>query len=270
MKVRVLGSSSAGNCTVVWNGQRGILIDCGLSFRYISTHLHALGLTWKSIAAVLITHAHWDHVHPQTSKAVIELGIPIMSPTSVVSALLSQMPSLRIAVDRGQVHPLEAASFSAGPFDARVFEVPHDSKGGCFGYQLFESNLLRNAKLTLATDLGFPEEGLSGHFADSDVVIVESNHDDEMLESSDRPAWLKQRIKSIGHLSNNQCAEFLLDVIGRSDIKPHSIMLAHISQQCNTNARALQCTTDALSRSGHQNIRVLETYRSRPSEVVTI
>jgi phosphoribosyl 1,2-cyclic phosphodiesterase len=270
MKIRVLGSSSAGNCSVVWDGARGILIDCGLSFRYISTHLHALGLSWNSIAGVLITHAHGDHVHPRTTHAAIEMGIPLFSPPPVVEAITKELPSLRKALSQGRVRPLESRSFSIGPFDVTAFEVPHDSQGGCFGYQVFESNLLRQAKLTLATDMGFAEDGLSGHFADSDVVVVESNHDEEMLENSGRPPWLKQRIKSIGHLSNGQCARFLIDVIERSSVKPHAVMLAHISQQCNTNALAVRCTNDALMQRGHQNIRVLETFRARPSEIVTI
>jgi phosphoribosyl 1,2-cyclic phosphodiesterase len=227
-------------------------------------------LSWTSIAAVLITHAHWDHCNPRTIKSVLELGIPVFSPATVVRALVHQMPVLQRALEEGKLRPLESPAFPAGPFDVSPFEVPHDSMGGCFGYQVFEQNLFSHVKLTLATDIGYPDKDLCKYFADSNVVVMESNHDNDMLENSGRPVWLKQRIRTIGHLSNDQCARFLLDIIDLSHVKPHSVLLAHISQQCNTNALAVQCTTGALADVGHHDIRVLETFRSRPSEIVTL
>ncbi len=266
----MLGSSSAGNCTVIWNDYGALMIDCGLSSRYISRHLHALGLSWRSIAGVLITHIHGDHVHPHTVKAIMGAGIPVLCPQPVVVALAADSPAIKKAHERGSLSPLAGMACTVGPFDVQAFEVPHDSRGGCFGYQVFEQTLFHHAKLTLATDIGFPDDRLLMHFVDSHALVVESNHDPTMLENSGRPAWLKQRIRDIGHLSNDQCARFIVDVVQGSHVNPHTVMLAHISRQCNTNALAVQCTEAALAVNGLTGIQVLETFRSRPSAVVSL
>jgi phosphoribosyl 1,2-cyclic phosphodiesterase len=90
-----------------------------------------------------------------------------------------------------------------------------------------------------------------------------------MLENSPRPEWLKKRIREIGHLSNHQCAEFVGEIVQASTEPPRSVMLAHISQQCNTNELAQQATTEVLARTGAPSVRVHESFKDLPSAIVT-
>jgi phosphoribosyl 1,2-cyclic phosphodiesterase len=122
----------------------------------------------------------------------------------------------------------------------------------------------------MATDIGFPDPALVERFLDSAALVIESNHDLAMLENSGRPMWLKRRIREIGHLSNDECAQLVIDIVERSRLRPESVVLAHISQQCNTNAHAVRSTSAALSRRGFHEVRVVETFRHRPSEIVSL
>jgi phosphoribosyl 1,2-cyclic phosphodiesterase len=90
-----------------------------------------------------------------------------------------------------------------------------------------------------------------------------------MLERSSRPAWLKHRISQDGHLSNDQCAELLLRMIDGSHLLPTSLALAHISQECNTNALAYECTETALDKQGIRGINLYETFAGRAGSVMT-
>ena len=107
-------------------------------------------------------------------------------------------------------------------------------------------------------------------FADSDAIVIESNHDPDMLEKSGRPEWLRRRIREIGHLSNEQSARFVLEVMKKSTRPPGTLVLAHISQQCNTNALAVACMEDSLACEGFAGISVVPTHKAKPSRVVDL
>ncbi len=150
-----------------------------------------------------------------------------------------------------------------GSLGIEAFEVPHDSPGGCFGYSLVDGD----ARMTLATDVGFPQERLVRHFAGSQTIVIESNHDPDMLERSGRPEWLKRRIRERGHLSNDQCADLLTAVVRSSSVLPATVVLAHISQECNTNMLAVRTASGALARESAAGVTVVETFKDRPSAV---
>jgi phosphoribosyl 1,2-cyclic phosphodiesterase len=122
----------------------------------------------------------------------------------------------------------------------------------------------------VATDVGYTGDGLRSRFIDADVIVFESNHDPVMLENSGRPPWLKERIKQIGHLSNQQCAGFLKEVFHHSTRPPAAVVLAHISQTCNTNALALDCTTGELLRNGFDSALIIESFKMTANRIVTI
>jgi hypothetical protein len=124
--------------------------------------------------------------------------------------------------------------------------------------------------MSIATDLGFPEAHLVSHFAGSHAVVIESNHDPEMLERSGRPAWLKRRIRERGHLANGQCADFIANVLEASRELPQAVVVAHISQDCNTNALAVGCTRKMITERGFGEVPVLETHAGRPGAVVQL
>jgi len=270
MFLRVLGSSSAGNCTVVWNDGRGLLVDCGFSLRYISRHLQDVGLTLRSIGGVLITHTHGDHVQPETLRRLLDFRIPVVCPPSVAGDLAKRYASARKARDSGLLREMNGRAAAIDGFDVEAFAVPHDSSGGCFGYLVHHETLIGRSTVALATDLGYPPEGLARRFADAHAVVIESNHDLQMLESSRRPDWLKQRIREIGHLSNEQSGLFVSEILGHAGTPPQAIVLAHLSRECNTPALALASMQKTLHTAGLPETHLHASPHSEPCAVVSV
>jgi len=270
INIRVLGSTSSGNCTLIWDDQTRIMVDCGFSPRYVYRNLADLDMNIDSLSGVLITHAHTDHIRGPILKKLISEEVPVFCHHRVGPVLVDKHGIMGRAKDEGLLQTFNSEGFKAGSFLVQSFEVPHDSPGGCFGFNIF--NYLKSGikKITVATDLGYPKDDLIDSFVDSDVIIIESNHDRDMLESSNRPEWVKQRIRDIGHLSNEQCAGFLKKVIAKSDKKPQAIILAHISQQCNTNDLAEEQTRKVLDENDHDDVEVFMTHRMQANEIVSI
>jgi len=261
--VQVLGSSSAGNCTLVRGSRHAVLIDCGFSPKYIARGLSAHGLEMADLAGVLITHTHGDHLNDDAITALTAAGVPIYCPAPIRGPLTRQYRAGAAAMRQGLLRALGPGDPMIGSFGVEAFEVPHDSPGGCFGYSLVEGD----AKVAFATDVGFPLERLVRHFGGAQTIVIESNHDPGMLERSGRPEWLKRRIRERGHLSNDQCAELLTAVVRRSTVLPTTVVLAHISQECNTNPLAVRTASGALTRESAGGVAVIESFKDRPSAV---
>jgi phosphoribosyl 1,2-cyclic phosphodiesterase len=175
-----------------------------------------------------------------------------------------------MAAQEGLLQTFHDGVLEVGRFDVGCFEVPHDSPGGCYGYAIARTEEGTRRTVTVATDVGFTGDALRKRFTDADVIVSESNHAPDMLENSARPEWLKQRIRKIGHLSNQQCAGFLAEVFHHSKRPPSAVVLAHISQTCNTNALALECTNGELQRNGFAKALVVESFKITANKVVTV
>lgn len=264
LRVQVLGSSSAGNCTLVWDGEDAVLVDVGFGSRYLSGALRSVGLSFAALSGVLVTHTHGDHVHDDAVLRLVEFGVPILCPASIRPHLLRNYPAVTVAMRRGLLRPIRESTTSIGSIGITAFDVPHDSPGGCYGYSLTKDG----TKVTVATDIGFPRDSIVEHFANSTTIVIESNHDPDMLENSKRPEWLKRRIRERGHLSNGECAGLVTSILKASDVAPLAVVLAHISQECNTNPLAVATTADALGREGGSGIPVIETFKDQPSSLV--
>jgi phosphoribosyl 1,2-cyclic phosphodiesterase len=242
--VRNLGSGSGGNATVVAHEGRAILIDAGLSRRRMLAGLDGLALD-----AVLITHVHRDHLGAQAAR----LGAPVWIDAA----------NHRAAGDRledAEVRHFHGAPFEAGPFRVTPFPLPHPGGKlwGTWGFRIERGGL----RMAYATDLGHapPEvvEALSG----AQVVFLESNHDPEMERASSRPPDLVDWVLSdTGHLSNEQCAE-ALSKLGH----PHTVILGHLSEDCNTPSLALRSARKAVPRAK----RVLVAFPREGAEVVRV
>jgi phosphoribosyl 1,2-cyclic phosphodiesterase len=224
----------------------------------------------QDLDGVFITHIHGDHVNEWTVRKLVDKYIPIYCPPQIEPHLKSKYAGLARASRQNVLKTMKGSEAEAGKFLIRCFEVPHDSDGGCFGYSVCFESEGRTKKVSISTDVARPTESVISNFADSDVIVMESNYDEDMLEQSARPVWLKRRIREDGHLSNDQCADSLQQIIRRSEIVPSHIALAHISQECNTNALALQCTSAALGTLGMTGIHVTETHPDRPGETITV
>jgi phosphoribosyl 1,2-cyclic phosphodiesterase len=263
-RVRVLASSSSGNSTLVRTDGTALLVDCGLSPRYTARALRADGLSLESLSGVVVTHTHSDHVRQNMLAALLAARVPVYCPEQIRPALMHYYPMAGELLRRGLCGSLTRGAGTIGGMELKAFEVPHDSPGGCFGYSI----MFGGRKVTVATDIGYPVPAVVENFAGSDVMVIESNHDPGMLENSGRPEWLKRRIRERGHLSNDQCAGLLTAIMNRTGRRPVAVVLAHISQQCNTNPLAVSVTRAALDAEGLHDLPVVETFRRRTAAAV--
>jgi phosphoribosyl 1,2-cyclic phosphodiesterase len=266
--VCVLASTSSGNCTVIWNDRVSFLVDCGTSASYTEVELSALGLSFRGLSAVFITHCHGDHVNRGAINRLVEYGIPVHCHADVAKVLKKTFPALM--EKKNAVIAYTKGNGVCKGFSFTPFGVPHDSKGGCFGYSFFLEHAEGTHKISIATDIGCTEPDHVARFADSDIIVIESNHDVKMLTASRRPQWLKDRIVKIGHLSNDQCGAFMQKVIAVSKNMPAAIVLAHISQECNTNDLAKVSMHESLAVMQQSSVAIVETYREKPSIVVSL
>jgi phosphoribosyl 1,2-cyclic phosphodiesterase len=266
----VLGSSSAGNATLVWNANSAILIDCGFSPSYITRQLQRLDLSIQKLEAVFITHIHSDHINEWTVGRFVQAEIPIYCPPTVEPLLRKKFGIVDHASHKGLLRAITKSEVGLNEFSVRHFEVPHDSDGGCYGYNVYYDAGGKTKKVSIATDIAYPTDSAESHMADSDVVVLESNYDLQMLEESSRPSWLKRRIREEGHLSNDQCAESVLHILERSKSLPKGFALAHVSKECNTNKLARECTEKALAREGINGMCLFETHPDKASCTITV
>jgi phosphoribosyl 1,2-cyclic phosphodiesterase len=270
LHVQILGSSSGGNCTLLWSDHSAVLVDFGFGPRYVGEGLDRNGLQWSDLKAVLLTHIHNDHIDFFTLKRLAEHKVPVIAPAGVIQALRKHYGAL-LNLSQGTLEPLPKTRVrELDVFQFTAFEVPHDSSGGCYGYRIAVVGEDGRRQVAIATDLGYADDGLPLEFAGSDIVVLESNHDPKMLENSGRPDWLKKRIREVGHLSNEQSADLMGRILSASAVHPQGIMLAHLSQECNTEPIAQSVMTSALQSFGFVSLHVAVSHASAPSVRLSI
>lgn len=232
VKVSVLASSSAGNSTLVSTGRTSLLVDAGLSRKETFERLAAAGVDPESLDAILITHEHNDHIN----------GLQLIARKLEIPVYLSRMTAP--AIDWGEFTPqLEmfqaGSSFTIGDIDVTSFTIPHDAADPV-GY----SFRAEGVKVSIATDLGYVPDSLRFHLCGSDVLLLESNHDLEMLKVGPYPWAVKQRVMGRnGHLSNDRACAFIRDHL---DTRTSTLILGHISESNNHPAIVRQCAAEAL------------------------
>ncbi len=249
LSLKVIASSSSGNCTLLWGSPGALLIDCGLPMRYTLKNMLKKKVSLKTLSGVLMTHSHSDHIKGPMVKKLLGEKVPLFCHFNTEKQFVGKFGMLK----RNHITSFGHGRFKAGDYIVEPFEVDHDSQG-CYGFSVYH----KNKKATIATDLGPPGKHLVERFKDSDVIVIESNHDTQMLEKSSRPYWLKERIRR-SHLSNVECAGFVRKVISASEKKPSAVVLAHLSSECNTSLLAEKCMRQAVEGAG-LNIPVLTSF----------
>lgn len=236
-----LASGSSGNCYYFGHRDFGFLIDVGIPYRTIHKKLKDIGLSIECVRAVFITHNHWDHIKAVDSFAS-KVHVPIYALPSVKKCICShnRFNNALKAVDIKEIELNEIITIEN--FSVMPFFVPHDSDGNC-GYSI-EFN---DKRFTLATDIGTPTDELRSLILQSDYLVIEANHDVDMLKKGPYPQELKDRVLSdIGHLSNKMLAEVLKECITDRLIR---IFLCHLSEKNNTPELALHTIVQAIDRT---------------------
>lgn len=215
-----LGSGSRGNATLIQSASTCLLLDCGFAAKELEKRCLALGVTADDIDAILVTHEHGDH-----SKGVGPVArryqLPVwMTHGTWRSAKFGDLPELKII-------STHANGFTVGDIKIRPFTVPHDAREPC--QYVFATD---NFQLGIVTDLGSITPHVVQSLRNLDALILECNHDRQMLEAGPYPPSLKARVAgNYGHLNNQQSAE-LLHLIKHDKLQ--HLVVAHISEKNNT------------------------------------
>lgn len=218
--ITILGSGSGGNAIAIHSARETLLIDAGFSAREVRRRLEASGIDEKNVRAVLVTHEHSDHVKGLRVLAE-QLAVPIYANRGTAEVLRSRDTKLGKLVIFAPGSP-----FSVGEFLVEPFTIPHDA------YDPVAFVVKHGpVKLGIATDLGHVNHLVSHQLQACDALVIESNHDLEMLRNADRSWSLKQRIIGRhGHLSNEAGLDLLRQVLHE---RTRHIVLAHASRECN-------------------------------------
>lgn len=240
-----IGSGSKGNCLVAEVGDTRVLLDCGLAPRETERRLARIGLAPADITGILVTHEHDDHAG-QAYPFAAQHRLPVWL-TYGTQAALAESGKLPGEVETRTIDGRTA--FSVDGIEVRPYTVPHDARepvqfvlsdGAC--------------RLGVLTDIGASTSHVEATLSGCDALVLECNHDSDMLWAGDYPKWLKERIAGpFGHLSN-AASEKLLAALDRSRLK--HVFAAHLSHQNNRPelaraalARAMGCAPDWISLS---------------------
>jgi len=251
----VLASGSSGNAALLATEKTRILVDAGLSMRELRKRLASIGEMLESIDAIIVTHEHSDHVS----------GLPVLARATGLRAVIYMTRLTAPAIDWGETAPVRLESFQAGAafqvgdIEVQSFGIPHDAidpVGYCFEAE--------GVRVGIATDLGYVPESIKFHLRRTNVLLLEANHDLDMLKVGPYPWSVKQRVMSrVGHLSNLHMSDYLTQDL---DTCTANLILGHLSEQNNHPAIVQMVATDALEQRGLQT-RLSIAAQQTPSEV---
>jgi len=235
VSVSMLASGSRGNCALVSSSSTKILVDAGISCREIFKRMKGLGDDPHSLSAILITHEHCDHIYGVATLAK-KLRIPIFMTGATYQSWQRAMRD-----ESGQKPKLDkfdrfesGHTFQVGDIAVKPFTIPHDAADPV-GFTFRAEGI----KVGIATDLGYIPVSVRDNLRGCDVLVVESNHDLEMLRVGPYPWSVKQRVMSrVGHLSNDY------------DNSATFVVLAHLSEQNNHPEIARREAERALATRG--------------------
>lgn len=247
----MLASGSSGNSALVSTGSTRLLVDAGLSRRELINRLAAVGEPFERIDAILISHEHSDHVS----------GLPVIAKTLDVPVYLTHLAAPAISWNGYQpkTEVFQAGMrLAIGDLEVDTFTIPHDAAdpvGFCFRSQ--------GLKIGLVTDLGYIPESIRFHLRGADLLVLESNHDLEMLKVGPYPWAVKQRVMSRnGHLSNDAVSDFIGSDL---DGSVRTLVLGHLSEHNNHPEIARLSASQALTARG-LGTRLVIASRHEPTE----
>lgn len=254
-----LRSSSKGNSTVVFSDKTKILIDCGISCKMAVSALCDIGISPDEIDAVFVTHEHSDHI-----KGINLFSKRFDVPVYANSATWTSMREILSEVSEKNVCIIEEEAVRIGDINVCAFPISHDA--ACpVGYTLVSGD----EKVSVVTDTGVINKNIFNALCGSDKVLIEANHDLNLLSLGKYPEKLKRRIKSdIGHLCNEKAGEVALALLKGGTKK---FMLGHLSQENNNIDLAYITVKSILSGCGAEeglDFVLKMTYPERTGEVL--
>ncbi|TXK77721.1 MBL fold metallo-hydrolase [Paenibacillus sp. N3.4] len=257
MRFTVLSSGSTGNATVIDNGEVKLLVDVGFSAKKMELLMKERELAASSIDAILVTHEHSDHIKGLGAFAR-KYDLPIYANEKTWEELDRQIGVI-VEGNKRVMSTGEIEDF--GTLRVESFGISHDAAEPV-GYCFYEGE----QKLSVVTDLGYMSEKVKEKIADSDAMVLETNHDVDMLRVGHYPWSIKRRILGDkGHLSNEAAGEALCDVMTS---KTKSVYMAHLSRDHNLMDLARLTVNNIIQERAPESkqIRLMDTYFDRPTK----
>lgn len=249
MEFLTIASSSSGNAALLRCGDTAVLLDAGVSARRLAQALAQLGMTPDELDAVLVTHAHIDHVRGLATLTK-KYAVPVYASRGTARLLPQTEGALRV-FDAGD-------AFAVGSFAVQSFRTSHDAPDSV-DYRLDGPD----GSFGALTDTGYVTDEAAEALTGVEALLLEANHDVETLRNGPYPYHLKRRILSdLGHLSNEAAAEFALHCARHGT---RDILLAHLSAENNTPAMAEYAVARRLQAAGC-SIRLAVAPKDRASE----
>lgn len=228
LQYSILASGSKGNSTYIETAHHRILIDAGLSGKQLEQRMAQIHRSMKDVEAIFVTHEHSDHSHG-VGVLARRYGLDIYANEGTWQAMTNKIGKVPLE-QKHLIAPGKVKDF--GDLQVESFAVSHDAAEPQF-YQVHHDN----KTFCILTDTGYVSDRVAGTIRDADAYLMECNHDTEMLINGTKYSWpLKQRILGDeGHLSNEDGAEALIDVIGRNT---KEVLIGHRSHENNTRSLA--------------------------------
>lgn len=254
ISVQSLGSGSSGNAFIVTTGDGVLLIDAGVGIRTVTRALLDRNIALADIDTILVTHEHSDHI--RTLPKLVRDNTTIFATDGT---------AIRSAVNRDQhVRAIGDTPQTIGGITVWPLPVRHDAQEPC-GFML---EMPDRTRVTMLTDIGSWQESLADYVRASHLVILEANHDEEMLRRGPYPQHLKRRVASdVGHLSNRHCGVALGEALRTTTHAPE-VWLAHLSAHNNQPGLAEETVRAAL-RAQDLDLPVTALPRTSPSAIWT-
>jgi phosphoribosyl 1,2-cyclic phosphodiesterase len=221
-----LASGSSGNCFYVKKGGTAVLVDCGISAKQVTERLDSIGESIDKIRGIFVTHEHTDHIR----------GVDVLASRHEIPVFLTKKTAdaALICREKGLIHTIKNDELvNVNGIHVQAFSKSHDAFDPV-SYCLEAGG----KRLGVITDIGYACKNVVSNISQCDSLILESNHDINMLKNGGYPAYLKKRIASkYGHISNYEAA---LLVLSCGSKRLQSILLSHLSQNNNTPELALR------------------------------
>ena len=239
----ILGSGSKGNSSVIHGPEGNLLLDAGFSAVEIRRRMENACVDPASIRAILVTHAHPDHVHKSGCAALAKrLDIPVY----LMRESIPELQQRKITVPEKVILFQPGFEFELCGIQIAPFVISHDVHAVGYTFSV------HGHKIGFATDLGFVSNLVKTRLGGCELLVLESNYDTVMLRKSKRSLALKRRIASrIGHLSNDNAMEALEELLAP---ETKHLVLAHISRECNTPEQVASLTEARLAELHRQDV----------------
>ena len=250
MQVDALASGSSGNAYLLRSEGGALLLEAGLPASKLTRYLRQLGVDPGELLGILVTHAHSDHL-----RGARELSDRFQVPVYATAGTLGH-PSMRDAPLARALEPERGVTI--GQLEVLAFRVPHDCREPV-GFRVQAAD----GSVGLMTDLGFVPDTVPRLLRGVDLLVLEANHEEQLLHAGPYPAFLKRRVAGRdGHLSNRAAADCLLALAADP---PRAVWLAHLSQVNNRVGTALEVVGAALRAAGLGQLPLAAAGRNRPS-----